>query len=89
VVSELNDFGVVVDVIDPSANHHEVKEEYGLELAKEPSGKYDAVILAVSHREYTNLDENYFTSLLNKEGIVVDVKGILRGKIKNHIYWSL
>jgi len=89
VVSELNEFGVVVDVIDPGADHHEVKEEYGLDLKKEPSGKYDAVILAVSHREYANLEEDYFTSLLGKEGIVVDVKGILRGKIKKHTYWSL
>jgi UDP-N-acetyl-D-galactosamine dehydrogenase len=68
---------------------HEVKEEYGIELKKAPSGKYDAVILAVSHKEYVDLDENFFTPLLNKEGIVVDVKGILRGRIKNHTYWSL
>jgi hypothetical protein len=27
--------------------------------------------------------------LLNKDGIIVDVKGVLRGKIKNHTYWSL
>ena len=68
---------------------HEVKEEYGIDLKENPSGKYDAVILAVSHKEYLNLDESYFTPLLNKDGIVVDVKGILRGKIKNHSYWSL
>jgi UDP-N-acetyl-D-galactosamine dehydrogenase len=89
VVNELNDFGVVVDIIDPGADAHEVKEEYGLELAKEPSGKYDAVILAVSHKEYLTLDEKYFTSFLSGEGIVVDVKGVLRGRIKNHTYWSL
>ena len=67
----------------------EVKEEYGLEMKKEATGKYDAVILAVAHREYTGLGEDYFNSLLNKDGIVVDVKGILRGKIKKHTYWSL
>lgn len=89
VVSELTDFSVNVDIIDPSASIHEVKEEYGLEMKKEATGKYDAVILAVAHREYTGLGEDYFTSLLNKDGIVVDVKGILRGKIKKHTYWSL
>jgi UDP-N-acetyl-D-galactosamine dehydrogenase len=89
VVSELNDFGVEVDIIDPGVGAAEVKEEYGLDLTKEPSGKYDAVILAVSHREYLDLDENFFTPILNRQGIVVDVKGILRGKIKNHTYWSL
>jgi hypothetical protein len=35
------------------------------------------------------LDEEFFNPLLNKGGIVVDVKGVLRGKIKNHHYWSL
>jgi len=89
VINELTDFGVSVDVIDPGVGSHEVKEEYGIELKKKPTGKYDAVILAVSHKEYLNLDEKFFTPLLNTEGIVVDVKGILRGKIKNHTYWSL
>jgi UDP-N-acetyl-D-galactosamine dehydrogenase len=89
VVSELVDFGVTVDIIDPGADPHEVKHEYKLDLKKNPSGKYDAVILAVSHRKYLELDEGYFASLLNKEGIVVDVKGVLRGKIKNFTYWSL
>jgi UDP-N-acetyl-D-galactosamine dehydrogenase len=89
VVNELDDFGIKVDVIDPGASRHEVKEEYGLDLKDSPGGKYDAVILAVSHRQYLNLDESYFTPLLNKNGIIVDVKGILRGKIHNHTYWSL
>lgn len=89
VISELTDFGIRVDVIDPGADKLEVKKEYGLDLKNEPAGKYDAVILAVSHKEYLELNESYFSSLLNKDGIVVDVKGILRGKIKNLIYWSL
>lgn len=89
VIRELVDFNVTVDVIDPGADPDEVKEEYGLQLQNKPSGKYDAVILAVSHRQYLHLDEKFFTSLLNKAGILVDVKGILRGKIKNHTYWSL
>ena len=89
VVRELEDFGIKVDIVDPGASGHEVKEEYGIDLKASPSGKYDAVILAVSHSQYMNLDETYFTSLLNKDGIVVDVKGILRGKINKHTYWSL
>jgi UDP-N-acetyl-D-galactosamine dehydrogenase len=89
VLSELDDFGLKVDIIDPGADKHEVKEEYGISLKKHPEGKYDAIILAVSHKEYLKLDESFFTPLLNKDGIVVDVKGVLRGKIKNHTYWSL
>jgi UDP-N-acetyl-D-glucosamine/UDP-N-acetyl-D-galactosamine dehydrogenase len=89
IISELDDFGIKVDVIDPGAGHHAVKEEYGIDLKDNPSGKYDAVILAVSHREYAKLDESYFAPYLSKDGIIVDVKGVLRGKIKNHTYWSL
>jgi UDP-N-acetyl-D-galactosamine dehydrogenase len=89
IISELTDFGVSVDVIDPGANPHEAKEEYKIELKKEPSGIYDAVILAVCHKQYLKLDEKWFAPFLNKEGIVVDVKGVLRGRIKNHTYWSL
>jgi UDP-N-acetyl-D-galactosamine dehydrogenase len=89
VINELEDFGIKVDIVDPAASAHEVKEEYGIDLKASPSGKYDAVILAVGHSQYLNLDESYFTPLLNRDGIVVDVKGILRGKINKHTYWSL
>jgi UDP-N-acetyl-D-galactosamine dehydrogenase len=89
IISELTEFGVTVEVIDPGANFQEVKEEYNIDLKQHPSGQYDAVILAVCHKQYLKLDEKWFTGLLNNEGIIVDVKGVLRGRIKNHTYWSL
>jgi len=89
VLSELDEFGIKVDIIDPRASKDEVKKEYGIELKENASGKYDAVILAVSHQEYLKLDESFFIPLLNKEGIVVDIKGIMRGRIKTLNYWSL
>lgn len=89
IIKELADFGISVDVIDPGAGKKEVKKEYQIDLKSKPAGKYDAVIVAVSHKEYLNLDESFFTSLVNENGIVVDVKGVFRGKITNHTYWSL
>ena len=89
IISELTEFGISVDIIDPGANAHEVHEEYKLELNNQPSGKYDAIILAVSHKQYLNLDEKWFASFINNDGIIVDVKGVLRGKIKKYTYWSL
>jgi len=89
IIREMADFGVTVDIIDPGASAHEVKEEYKLDLSEKPEGKYDAIILAVSHREYIGLDESWFSNLLNRDGIVIDVKGILRGKIRKNTYWSL
>lgn len=89
VIKEMADFGVRVDVVDPAADHHQVKEEYNIEMVKEPHGKYDAIIVAVSHKEYLNLDETWFSRYLVDNGLIVDVKGILRGRIKKHTYWSL
>ena len=89
VIRELDDFGIDVDIIDPGASKKEVKEEYNLDLKEHPSGKYDAIILAVSHRQYLNLDESFFAPFMNRDGIIVDVKGVLRRKITNHTYWSL
>jgi len=89
VVNELRDFGVEVDVIDPGASPDEVKHEYGIDLKGNPEGKYDAIIVAVSHRQYVGLDEKYFLDLLNERGILVDLKGLFRNKMKWLTYWSL
>jgi UDP-N-acetyl-D-galactosamine dehydrogenase len=89
VVKELISYGVSVDVIDPRANSAELKHEYGFELSEKPSGKYDAVIVAVNHTEYSGLDEKYFVDICNKDAVIVDAKGIYRGKIKTLNYWSL
>jgi len=89
IYRELLSFGLKVEVIDPHANSEEVFLEYGFKLAENPSGNYDAIILAVAHEEYCKLDEKYFVSLSNENGILVDVKGIYRKKIKDLGYWSL
>jgi len=89
IVDELRDFSLTVDVIDPGASPEEVRHEYGITLKSEPSGKYDAVIVAVPHKEYKDLDEDYFRNLLNENGILVDLKGLYRGRIKSLTYWSL
>ena len=89
VVRELESYGVEVDVIDPAADFDEVKEEYNIEMVKEPNGKYDAIVVAVNHKEYKDLTEDYFKSLTDDNGIVVDVKGIYRNVIKDLDYLSL
>ena len=89
IVDELSKYNIKHDVIDPHADFDEVKEEYGVELKKNPEGLYDAIIVAVNHKEFTELDENYFRKLSKDNGIVVDIKGIYRNKIKELTYWSL
>ncbi|MGD9994141.1 MAG: nucleotide sugar dehydrogenase [Salinivirgaceae bacterium] len=89
IVRELQSFSVNVDAIDPHASIEEVKEEYGYQMVEQPSGVYDAIILAVQHAEYKNLQMEYFTKLMNTNSIFVDLKGVYRNKIKEFIYWSL
>ncbi len=89
VVRELKSFSCTVDVADPHADSDEVKHEYGYELVKEMKGPYDAIIVAVNHAEYADKDEAWFKSLLTQKGILVDLKGIYRRKVKTLAYWSL
>ncbi len=88
IVHELTSFGVTVDITDPYADSDHLKHEYGFGLAK-PSGKYDAIILAVNHVDYVSYTEEYFNNLSTENGIFVDVKGIFRNKINKLTYWSL
>ena len=89
VVNELKSFSCAVDVADPYADSGEVKHEYGYELVKEMKGPYDAIIVAVNHTEYANKDEAWFKSMLKPKGVLVDLKGVFRKKIKDLTYWSL
>lgn len=64
-----------ITVYDPWANADTVKREYGIDLTNSlPSGKFDAVILGVAHRQFLELD---IRSLVADGGVVYDVKGIL------------
>ena len=88
-VHELLAFSIRVDVEDPYAMEEEVIEEYGLHLVREEAKDYDAVIITVPHRTYTGLDENYFASITKEGGLIADLKGIFKNKIKTRKYWSL
>jgi len=73
IVKELEEYGVLVDVHDPWAEKEEVKEEIGIDIIdKAVLTNYDAIILAVAHNEFLELDWK------QAEGkIIFDVKGIL------------
>jgi len=90
VVNELKSFQVHVDLVDPHASSLEMEHEYGVGLSDKAGNDYDAIIVAVNHKEYKDMSENEFKSLLkNEQGVFVDVKGIFKGKIKDLEYWSL
>ncbi len=90
VINELKSFQVSVDLVDPHASSTEMTHEYGVGLVEKPSNDYDAIIVAVNHKEYSSMNENDFKNLLKDQtGVFVDVKGIFRNKIQDLEYWSL
>ncbi len=89
ILDELKKYNVNYDVVDAYADAKEVKEEYDVDLSAKPTGKYDAIIVAVNHKPYMELSETYFKELSNENGIVVDIKGIFQNSITDLTYWSL
>ena len=78
IYNELRNFEINVDIYDPWANPVEVKKEYGIQISNQkPDGQFDAVILAVAHKEFLELDVRSFV----KKGVIYDVKGILPKEI--------
>ena len=75
IVRELSQFNINVDVYDPHANFKEVKVEYGIDLIPAISKKYTAIILAVSHNEFLNIDFNSIVE--SSSSIIYDTKSIL------------
>ena len=89
LIKELQAFSVQVHVVDPHADSEELEHEYGYGLTNEIGTSYDAVIVAVNHKEYMTLDENYFKSVMSEGALLVDLKGIYRSKFPSIKYWSL
>lgn len=83
VINQLKSYGTDVTIYDPWANPEEVKHEYNLDtLQKLPNQKFDAIILTVAHNEFLKED---FKSLLNPNGVLYDVKGILKDNVSGRL----
>jgi UDP-N-acetyl-D-galactosamine dehydrogenase len=92
ILKELKEFGIDALIHDPLANAPEAVHEYGLTLAPIEAFKdLDAVILAVSHREYLAMGQATLQRMVREGGIVVDVKSALDpAKVDRGLtYWSL
>ena len=89
IVKELQDYGIQVTLIDPYADPAEVEKTYNIPLSSAPEGRYNAIVLAVPHSPYTQLNEAYFTALSTAKGILLDIKGIYRKQIQKLEYFSL
>ncbi|MEZ7892939.1 MAG: Vi polysaccharide biosynthesis UDP-N-acetylglucosamine C-6 dehydrogenase TviB [Candidatus Wallbacteria bacterium] len=80
IINELKEYSCHVDVYDPWADLNEVKEEYGIKIAskQEVNKKYDAIILAVAHKQFNELN---IKSFCNNNTVIYDVKGFFKDNI--------
>ena len=75
VIKNLKEYGTNVTIYDPLADPQEVQHEYGLTTTRElPTGKFEAVVLTVAHKEFLDLD---LDQLKNGQTVIYDVKGVL------------
>lgn len=92
IINELREYGVDVLVYDPIANKDDVKSEYNIDLVSyENLQKLDAVLIAVEHEEFKNLDIKDIKNMQNKKNpIIIDIKGIVdKEKITGCMYYRL
>ncbi|MFC0876145.1 nucleotide sugar dehydrogenase [Saccharicrinis sp. FJH2] len=82
VVHEFKEFSNEVVVLDPWADKEEVKEEYGIDIVNDLNSvngkRFDAIVLAVSHNEFLEMD---FDALKNGNAVIFDIKGVLPKEI--------
>lgn len=97
IVEELKEYEIFPLIVDPVADAREAKEEYGIEFVDmDQVNGMDAVIVAVGHDEFLNLNQEDIDKLYkdtpNSNRVLIDIKGILNKKEytdATYKYWSL
>ncbi|MGP9801381.1 Vi polysaccharide biosynthesis UDP-N-acetylglucosamine C-6 dehydrogenase TviB [Rheinheimera sp. NSM] len=78
IVAELKEYGVAADVFDPWVDPAQAQHEYGISLVQQPAqGAYDAVIIAVGHKEFRQLGAAGIKALTKPQHVLYDLKYIL------------
>lgn len=79
IMKELKDFGVIMKTWDPVADPSEVKHEYGIDIIRKdpPSGSFDAVVLAVKHKEFLVMGAKGLKKFCKKNGVFYDIKEVI------------
>ena len=68
-----------VVICDPEADPAEAEHEYGLTITNTlPRRKFDALVLAVRHREIVDMGAKRLRQLLKPNGVIYDLKGVLQ-----------
>jgi UDP-N-acetyl-D-galactosamine dehydrogenase len=87
VVAEFKAYHANVEVYDPWVSATEAQHEYGLDLVEKPeAGKYDAIVLAVAHKQFADLGADGIRALGKPGCVLFDVKQSLpRDKVDDRL----
>lgn len=80
IIDELKDFGCQIDIYDPWVDPSEEKKHYAVHICPNPfenSILYDAIILAVAHDQFRNLNIQDYHKISTDNPVIIDVKGIV------------
>ncbi len=78
MIAELRAFGAEVEVHDPWADPAEVEREYGFcTIATPPPGRYDAIVLAVGHREFREMGAETIRRFGRPDCVLFDIPHVL------------
>ena len=97
IVKELGEYNIKPVIADPVASVDEAKHEYGIDfLSIDDVKDVDAIIFAVAHEEFMNMDmayiDKFFKTAENDRKVIIDVKGVLNRKDyenAGYTYWCL
>lgn len=78
ILAEFRDYGIACDLHDPWASPAEARTEYGINLIDQPAaGAYDAIVLAVAHRQFAALGAQGIRAFGKADAVLYDVKQLL------------
>ncbi|MCL7488299.1 MAG: Vi polysaccharide biosynthesis UDP-N-acetylglucosamine C-6 dehydrogenase TviB [Desulfobulbaceae bacterium] len=84
IIRELESYGAVVEVHDPWVDREEAQSAYEVKMVDQPpTRRYDAVIAAVAHHQFTSMDPADLRSFCKENAVIYDVKHMLKDGIAN------
>lgn len=93
LIKELETYETEILAYDPIADPYVAKKKYGINMRElEDIKNVDAIIFAVAHKQFHELSLTQINKILNRKGLIIDVKGILKPELFENtdiIFWRL
>lgn len=91
LIQELEGYAIKVDVFDPHASAEEVFQHYGIRLIEAVDPPYNAIVVAVNHREFEGYHADKFIAMMPEDPVLFDIKGMYDKEAMQQklSYWRL